>query len=50
MAKAVVPMARFQEKFGPLEGPAISLRIAEMAEQFLHEAVGPRSRTGVLTR
>src|SRR5688500_1048850 len=39
MAKAVVPIARFQEKFGPLEGPAISARIAEMAEQFLHEAV-----------
>jgi nanoRNase/pAp phosphatase (c-di-AMP/oligoRNAs hydrolase) len=37
MAKAVVPMARFQEKYGPLEGPAISARIAEMAEQFLQE-------------
>jgi nanoRNase/pAp phosphatase (c-di-AMP/oligoRNAs hydrolase) len=37
MAKAVVPFARFQEKFGPLEGPAITARIAEMAEQFLHE-------------
>ena len=37
MAKAVVPMARFQEKYGPLEGPAITARIAEMAEQFLHE-------------
>jgi len=37
MAKAVVPMARFQEKYGPLEGPAISERIAEMAEQFLQE-------------
>ena len=43
MAKAVVPIARFQEKFGPLEGPAITARIAEMAEQFLHEAVGPKS-------
>jgi len=39
MAKAVVPMPRFVEKFGPLEGPAISARIAEMAEQFLHEPV-----------
>jgi nanoRNase/pAp phosphatase (c-di-AMP/oligoRNAs hydrolase) len=38
MAKAVVPMARFHEKFGPLDGPAISGRIADMAEQFLHEA------------
>ena len=50
MAKAVVPMPRFQEKFGPLEGPAISVRIADMAEQFLHEAVGPRSPTGMLAR
>jgi nanoRNase/pAp phosphatase (c-di-AMP/oligoRNAs hydrolase) len=33
-----VPMARFHEKFGPLDGPAISGRIADMAEQFLHEA------------
>jgi hypothetical protein len=38
MPKAVVPMARFHEKFGPLDGPAISGRIADMAEQFLHEA------------
>jgi hypothetical protein len=38
MAKAVVPMARFHAKFGPLDGPAISGRIADMAEQFLHEA------------
>jgi hypothetical protein len=37
MAKAVVPMARFQEKYGPLEGPAITARISEMAEQFLQE-------------
>ena len=39
MAKAVVPMARFQEKYGPLEGPAITARISEMAEQFLQEPV-----------
>jgi nanoRNase/pAp phosphatase (c-di-AMP/oligoRNAs hydrolase) len=37
MAKAVVPIAKFREKFGDLEGPAITARIAEMAEQFLHE-------------
>src|ERR687898_1473284 len=37
MAKAVVPYARFQEKYGPLEGPAITARISEMAEQFLQE-------------
>ena len=50
MAKAVVPLARFHEKFGPLDGGAISARIADMAEQFLHEGVGPKSPTGMLTR
>ncbi len=50
MAKAVVPVARFQEKFGPLEGPAIGVRIAEMAEQFLHEAIGPKSAKELLPR
>src|SRR6266542_230528 len=39
MAKAVVPIDRFREKFGELHGPAITARIAEMAEQFLHEPV-----------
>ena len=37
MAKAVVPLARFQEKFGVMEGPAVTARIAEMAETFLRE-------------
>ncbi len=37
MAKAVVPIDRFRDKFGDLHGPAITARIAEMAEQFLHE-------------
>src|SRR5687767_11543055 len=50
MAKAVVPIARFQEKFGPLEGPAISARIAEMAEQFLHEVVAPKNPKELLPR
>src|SRR4029450_5389749 len=36
MAKAVVPWERFREKFGALSGAALSERIAEMAEQFLH--------------
>jgi nanoRNase/pAp phosphatase (c-di-AMP/oligoRNAs hydrolase) len=47
MAKAVVPLERFREKFGPLEGPAITARIAEMAEVFLHEAPGDRKREAV---
>jgi nanoRNase/pAp phosphatase (c-di-AMP/oligoRNAs hydrolase) len=44
MAKAVVPMAKFREKFGDLEGPAITARIAEMAEQFLHEQAADKDK------
>ena len=39
MAKAVVPIERFRQKFGDLSGPAITARIADVAEQFLHEPV-----------
>ena len=42
--KAVVPMERFREKFGDLSGPAITARIAELAEQFLHEPVADKRR------
>ena len=35
---AVVPIERFRQKFGDLQGSEISQRIALMAEQFLHEA------------
>jgi nanoRNase/pAp phosphatase (c-di-AMP/oligoRNAs hydrolase) len=38
MAKAVVPLERFRAKYGDLDGPALTLRLAEMADQFLHEA------------
>src|SRR3982751_4092859 len=44
MAKAVVPMDKFREKFGDLTGPAISARIAEMAEQFLHEPAAEKEK------
>src|SRR5215212_6679396 len=44
MAKAVVPIAKFREKFGDLEGPAITARIAEMAEQFLHEQAADKDK------
>src|SRR6185312_3017602 len=44
MAKAVVPMDRFRQKFGDLTGPAITARIAEMAEQFLHEPATERKK------
>jgi nanoRNase/pAp phosphatase (c-di-AMP/oligoRNAs hydrolase) len=48
MAKAVVPMDRFRQKFGDLTGPAITARIAEMAEQFLHEPAGERKKETVM--
>jgi nanoRNase/pAp phosphatase (c-di-AMP/oligoRNAs hydrolase) len=37
MAKAVVPMAAFREKFGALDGPEMSKHLLEMVVQFLHE-------------
>jgi len=37
MAKAVVPIAKFREKFGDLSGVGIAARIGELAEQFLAE-------------
>ena len=39
MAKAIVPIDRFRAKFGELDGAGITAKLAEMAEQFLHEAV-----------
>jgi nanoRNase/pAp phosphatase (c-di-AMP/oligoRNAs hydrolase) len=38
MAKAVVPLDRFRAKYGDLDGVALTERLAEMADQFLHEA------------
>src|SRR4029079_8627842 len=38
MAKAVVPIDRFRAKYGDLDGAALTDRLAEMADQFLHEA------------
>ena len=37
MAKAVVPIERFREKFGDLSGVGIAARIGDLAEQFLKE-------------
>src|SRR5688572_3668674 len=48
MAKAVVPIERFRQKFGDLTGPAITARIAEMAEQFLHEPSAERKKEPAL--
>jgi nanoRNase/pAp phosphatase (c-di-AMP/oligoRNAs hydrolase) len=44
LAKAVVPLARFREKFGDLSGDQIHERIRALAEQFLHEAAPPERR------
>jgi len=38
MAKAVVPMDRFAEKFGPLEPEQVNARIRELAATFLRES------------
>lgn len=38
MAKAVVPLDRFRQKFGDLHAQEITQKIADMAEQFLHES------------
>jgi nanoRNase/pAp phosphatase (c-di-AMP/oligoRNAs hydrolase) len=38
MAKAVVPMRAFREKFGNLSGDEIGAKLQELVMQFLHEA------------
>ena len=44
MAKAVVPMARFREKFGALEGVRLSELLLETAVQFLREHQAPEKK------
>jgi nanoRNase/pAp phosphatase (c-di-AMP/oligoRNAs hydrolase) len=39
MAKAVVPMRAFREKFGELDALGIAARLRELAAQFLHDTV-----------
>jgi nanoRNase/pAp phosphatase (c-di-AMP/oligoRNAs hydrolase) len=39
MAKAVVPLQRFRDRYGDLSGVGIASLIGEMAENFLHETV-----------
>jgi nanoRNase/pAp phosphatase (c-di-AMP/oligoRNAs hydrolase) len=39
MAKAVIPIEKFHEKFGPIEGIQIANKIGDLASEFLHEAV-----------
>jgi nanoRNase/pAp phosphatase (c-di-AMP/oligoRNAs hydrolase) len=45
MAKAVIPMRAFRQRFGDLDGAAITARLHELAAQFLHEA--PREGKGL---
>jgi nanoRNase/pAp phosphatase (c-di-AMP/oligoRNAs hydrolase) len=47
MAKAVVPVEKFRQKFGDLQASEITGRIAEMAEQFLREAATEKRKETV---
>jgi nanoRNase/pAp phosphatase (c-di-AMP/oligoRNAs hydrolase) len=47
MAKAVVPIDRFRAKYGDLAGAPLTERLAEMAEQFLHEAAADKKLSAV---
>ena len=44
MAKAVVPMRAFREKFGELSGEDIGRRLQDLVAQFLHEAPAVEKR------
>jgi nanoRNase/pAp phosphatase (c-di-AMP/oligoRNAs hydrolase) len=46
MAKAVVPVQRFRDKFGDLSGVGIAGLIGQMAEDFLKESVPERKLAG----
>jgi nanoRNase/pAp phosphatase (c-di-AMP/oligoRNAs hydrolase) len=47
MAKAVVPMAKFREKFGEGDAASISRAILDLAEQFLREHAPPERKREV---
>src|SRR3954453_5736454 len=47
MAKAVVPVEKFRQKFGELQASQITVRIAEMAEQFLEEPATEKKKEPV---
>ena len=40
MAKAVVPLAAFHEKFGPIDGPQVSALLGDLAARFLRNGSG----------
>jgi nanoRNase/pAp phosphatase (c-di-AMP/oligoRNAs hydrolase) len=48
MAKAVVPVDRFRQKFGDLNTQELTNRIADMAAAFLHEAATEKKKEPVL--
>jgi nanoRNase/pAp phosphatase (c-di-AMP/oligoRNAs hydrolase) len=47
MAKAVIPIDKFRQKFGDLDGRAMTEKISELAAQFLHEAALEKKREPV---
>src|SRR5690606_7041063 len=47
MAKAVVPIDKFRQKFGDLDGREMTEKIAGMASQFLGEAAPEKKREPV---
>jgi nanoRNase/pAp phosphatase (c-di-AMP/oligoRNAs hydrolase) len=49
MAKAVIPVRAFEEKFGPIEPETVSARLHEVMTQFLHDAaIAPDKRRETL--
>jgi nanoRNase/pAp phosphatase (c-di-AMP/oligoRNAs hydrolase) len=48
MAKAVVPIDGFREKFGNLPSTEITARISDIAEQFLHEGPAEKKKEPAL--
>ncbi len=44
MAKAVIPMAAFREKFGDLSGADLNDKVLDLVMQFLHEHQGPEKK------
>jgi nanoRNase/pAp phosphatase (c-di-AMP/oligoRNAs hydrolase) len=47
MAKAVIPIDKFRQKFGDLDGRAMTEKIAELAAQFLRETAPEKKREPV---
>jgi nanoRNase/pAp phosphatase (c-di-AMP/oligoRNAs hydrolase) len=47
MAKAVVPIEKFRQKYGELEGAEMTRKIGDMAEQFLRESAPERKKEPV---